>query len=259
MLLEIELSPHTITMTEDKSISKWFWEHLAVLLADKICQIYKKFDRQAYIHTISEECKELSYTKRVELHAETLQKRLPSSYAEAISILTAILGEENPNETGMFTNYYRIMPIGKFIEKYGLEDFTLSIKAIEEITKRNTGEYAIRPFLRKYPEKTIQIMQSWAKSPNFHLRRLASEWARPKLPWATKLDIFIDTPEPVFSILETLIEDPVKFVQKSVANNLTDYLKVNKEATIPFIKKFQSSDNKHTQWILKHATRKIGI
>ena len=149
------------------------------------------------------------------------------------------------------------MPIGKFIEKYGLENFDASIKAIEEVTKRNTGEYAIRPFLREYPQKTIKIMQSWAKSPNFHLRRLASEGSRPKLPWSTKLDIFVDNPKPVFKILETLIEDDVKFVQKSVANNLTDYLKVNKPATVEFIKKFSNTDNKNTLWIIKHATRKI--
>lgn len=151
------------------------------------------------------------------------------------------------------------MPIGKFIEMYGLEYFDDSIGAIEEITKRNTGEYAIRPFLRTYPERTIAVMQQRAVSPNFHLRRLASEGCRPKLPWATKLDTFIENPAPVFLILERLIADPIKFVQKSVSNNLTDYLKVNKDAAIAFIKQFEKSENKHTQWILKHATRKITI
>ncbi len=159
----------------------------------------------------------------------------------------------------MFKEFYRIMPIGKFVELYGLAYFDESIQAIAEITKRNTGEYAIRPFLKKYPERTIQVMQQRALSPNFHLRRLASEGCRPKLPWATKLDVFIEDPDPVFVILEYLITDPIKFVQKSVANNLTDYLKVNKQAVTPFIKKHTNSDNKSTQWILKHATRKINM
>jgi 3-methyladenine DNA glycosylase AlkC len=157
----------------------------------------------------------------------------------------------------MFTNYYWVMPIGKFIEKYGLENFDASIKAIEEITKRNTGEYAIRPYIRMYPQKTIKIMQRWSRSKNFHVRRLASEGSRPKLPWSTKLDVFIDNPGPIFKILENLIEDDVKFVQKSVANNLTDYLKVNKPAAVEFIKKFSNTDNKNTLWIINHATRKI--
>ncbi len=155
--------------------------------------------------------------------------------------------------------FYWIMPIGKFVEKYGLDNFDISIKAIEEITKRNTGEYAIRPFIRKYPEKTVKIMSEWSKSDNFHLCRLASEGLRPKLPWATKLDTFIESPKPVFQILENLMEDDIKFVKKSVANHLTDYLKVNKNETVKFIKKHQRSENKNTQWIIKHATRKIKI
>jgi len=38
----------------------------------------------------------------------------------------------------MFKEYYRLMPVGKFIENYGLDDYDVSIKAIEELTKRNT-------------------------------------------------------------------------------------------------------------------------
>ncbi len=246
-------------MKEDKSITKWFGDNLAKLLADKINKVYKDFNSEKYIETIKRESKELGYTKRIELHADVLREYLPQSYSKAVKILIDILGEENPNETGMFTNFYWVMPIGKFVEKYGLDDFEVSIQAIEEITKRNTGEYAIRPYIRKYPQKTIKVMQKWSKSKNFHLRRLTSEGSRPKLPWSTKLDIFVDNPEPVFKIIENLMQDEVKFVQKSVANNLTDYLKVNKKTAVQFIKKYQKSDNKNTQWILKHATRKIDV
>lgn len=246
-------------MVEDKSITKWFGDNLAKLLADKIKTVYNDFNSEEYIKTIKQKCENLSYTKRIELHADVLKEYLPQSYPEAVEILIGILGEENPNETGMFTNFYWVMPIGKFIEKYGLNDFDVSIHAIEEITKRNTGEYAIRPYIREYPQKTIKIMQKWSKSKNFHLRRLASEGSRPKLPWSTKLDTFIENPEAVFKILENLIEDDIKFVQKSVANNLTDYIKVNKKVAEQFIKKYRKSDNNNTQWILKHATRKIKV
>jgi len=244
-------------MENDKSITKWFGENLAILLSDKIEPVYNEFDSKGYESIIKQECQDLSYTKRIELHADILRKLLPPSYCKAIEILMQILGDENPNETGMFTNYYWIMPIGKFVEKYGLEDFDVSIKAIEEITKRNTGEYAIRPFIKKYPEKILKILLGWSKSNNFHLRRLAAEGCRPKLPWATKLDTFIENPEPVFTILENLIEDDIKFVQKSVANNIADYYKVNKPAAIIFANKFKDSNNKNTVWILKHAQRNL--
>lgn len=244
-------------MEDDKSIKKWFGENLALIISDKIKPIYKEFDSKAYFSIIKKECPDLSYTKRVELHADILRKLLPESYQKATNILMQILGEENPSGTGMFTNYYWLMPVGKFIEKYGLQDYDISIKALEEITKRNTSEYAIRPFIRKYPKKTINILQQWSKSKNFHLRRLASEGSRPKLPWATKLDIFIEKPDPIFIILENLIKDDIKFVQKSVANNLADYFKVNKLAATHFVNKFSDSDNKNTQWIIKYAKRNL--
>ncbi len=88
---------------------------------------------------------------------------------------------------------------------------------------------------------------------------MASEGLRPKLPWATKLNTFNDNPEPVFQVLELLREDEVLFVKKSVGNHLTDWLKVNYEPTKRLLKEWQISNNKHTQWIVKRATRKISI
>lgn len=246
-------------MEKDNSITKYFGTNLAELLGEKIIEVYKNFPRQEYINAIERQCESLSYTKRVELHADELKNFMPQDYIKTINILLSILGDENRNETGMFSEFYWIMPIGKYIEKYGLDYFNESIKGIEEITKRNTGEYAIRPFIRMYPDKTLEKMTEWAKSENFHLRRLACEGLRPKLPWATKLDTFINDPEPVFNILELLKEDEVMFVKKSVANHLTDWLKVNKSPTAKLIKKWNESENTNTQWIIKKATKKIGL
>ena len=236
-------------MKNEKGITQYFGANLAELLSDKINEVYKDFNKKDYIKAIRTNCGTLTYTQRIELHAEKLKLYLPKSYKSAVKILMSILGEENKKETGMFKEFYWILPIGKYIEKYGLENLEISISAIEEITKRNTGEYAIRPFIRKYPEEVLAVMKKWAKSENFHLRRLASEGLRPKLPWATKLDIFTDDPTPVFKILELLKEDEILFVKKSVANHLTDYLKVNRDPTVKLIEK----------WKIKRATRKISI
>lgn len=246
-------------MENERNITQKFGVNLAELLSGKIVEVYRDFNEEAYIQGIKNNCENLSYTQRVALHADQLYLHLPKDFEKAIEILMAILGQENQNETGMFTEYYWILPIGKYVEKYGLEHLELSISAIEEITKRNTGEYAIRPFIRKYPLELLTVMTKWAKSENFHLRRLASEGLRPKLPWATKLDVFINDPNPVFEILELLKEDDIMFVKKSVANHLTDWLKVNKAPTVTLINTWKESDNKHTQWIIKRATRKIGL
>lgn len=238
------------------SITNIFGEQLAILLAEKISAVYKKFDSESFVRDVKKKVVGKTYTQRIEIIADLLQQYLPEKYQEALAVLSKILGPENQEETGMFTNFYWLMPVGKFVEKYGLNNFAESIKAIEEITKRNTGEYAIRPYARRYPAKTLAVCTKWAKSKNFHLRRLASEGLRPKLPWAPKLDVWNDNPEPVFKILELLKEDQIKFVKKSVANHLRDWLKVNPVEARKIIKQWSKSKNEHTQWIVKHALRK---
>ena len=244
-------------MEKGRSITEYFGANLAELLTEKITKVSQEFDGESYIKAIAKKCPDRSYTQRIELHADELKLHLPPDYESAVDIIFKILGPENPEETGMFTNYYWAMPLGKFVEKYGLGHYEKSIEAIAEITKRNTGEYAIRPYLRHYPDRTLKVMKNWAQSDNFHLRRLASEGLRPKLPWAPKLDTFVANPDPVFEILDILKEDPIKFVQKSVANHLTDYIKVNADPTWKLIEAWKKSKNKNTQWIIKHATRKF--
>lgn len=238
-------------------ITDQFGSSLAQRLSKAIKPFYPEFNQASFISAVSRHTANKTYTERITAIAEQLRDFLPQEYPEAINILLKMLGPENPKQTGMFKEFYWVLPIGKFIELYGLNHFDISMQAIGEITKRSTGEYAIRPYIRHNPGRALEYISQWAKSDNFHLRRLASEGLRPKLPWATKLDIFIEEPQPVFIILEYLKKDPVKFVQKSVANHLTDYLKVNPTSARCLIKSWQASDNKNTQWIVTRATRKI--
>ncbi|MFK8283071.1 DNA alkylation repair protein [Capnocytophaga cynodegmi] len=246
-------------MGTNYSITEKFGANLAELLAEKINRVYPDFNSKNFIKDTENKVIGQTYAQRIITIADLLKNYLSADYKEALRVLLSILGEENPNQTGMFTHYYWILPIGKFVERYGINHFTLSMNAIEEITKRNTGEYAVRPFIRKYPERSLEIIEKWAKSPNFHLRRLASEGLRPKLPWASKLDTFVENPAPVFQILELLKEDEIMFVKKSVANHLTDWIKVNKEAVLPLIHCWKTFENPHTQWIIKRATRKFDV
>lgn len=238
-------------------LTDYFGVNLAILLAGKLIGVHPDFKGNKFIAEVKESCPDKSLTQRVEIIADSLKNNLPDDYEKSVQILKNIMGKENPNETGMFKNYYWLMPVGKFIEKYGLEHFETSINAIGELTKRNTGEYAIRPYVRQHPKPTLRQMKTWAKSDNFHLRRLASEGLRPKLPWASKLDLYIDNPQPVFEILDILKKEPIKFVKKSVANNLTDYIKVNPQPTFDLIEKWKNIDNEHTRWIINYATRKL--
>ena len=197
---------------ENSGLAVYFGEKLAQILSQKIKAVYPKFDAHSYCGQIAATTPKLGYSQRILAHANALNELLPPDFRRAAEILVAILGEENPNETGMFKHFYWTLPLAKYVEIYCLDDFEASMSAIEEITKRGTGEYAVRVFIKKYPQDSLKTMTQWACSSNFHLRRLASEGLRPKLPWASKLEIFINDPSPVFAVLEILKEDDVRFV-----------------------------------------------
>jgi len=241
-----------------KKLKLWFDKDLAILLADKISQVHPNFNHPSFIQSVEKKVGGLELKDRVEIIADELFEQLGKDYKKGIALLLQILGPENEEEIGMFKKYYWIMPIAKYIEKYGLEDFDLSMQAIEEITKRNTGEYTIRPFIEKDTKKTLQTIKRWSKHPNKHVRRLASEGIRPRLPWASKLDVFIKNPTPILPILNQLKDDPSKYVQKSVANCINDILKDNLETGKQLIEKWNTKNiGKERKWIIKHALRNL--
>ncbi|MGB0909614.1 MAG: DNA alkylation repair protein [Nitrospirales bacterium] len=169
-------------MGESKQLKHYFDKDLAVMLADKICPVYSGFKKQAFVKEVVLAVQELELKQRVATIADALFQELPSDYTKTLNIFAEILGPENRKETGMFTEGYWLMPVAYYVEKYGIEHFTESVRFIEELTKRHTGEYAIRPFLVTYPLKTLKVMSRWSKSNNTHVRRLASEGLRPRLP-----------------------------------------------------------------------------
>jgi len=241
-----------------KKLKLWFDKDLAIMLAEKIQTTHAPFNLSSFVEAVDEKVAPLELKARVEVIADELYAHLGEDYEHGLGVLMNILGPENKEETGMFTNYYWIMPIAKYVEKYGLAHFTLSMQAIEEITKRNTGEYTIRPFLETYPKEGLAQMETWSEDANFHVRRLASEGVRPRLPWASKLSSYISDPAPILPILHTLKDDPVKYVQKSVANCLNDILKDNPVVAREVVESWQAPDmSKQRKWIIKHALRNL--
>lgn len=97
----------------DMKIKDWFGVNLAELLSKKISAGYPGFNDKAYIAAVRKAYSPLEYKDRLALHAIELNNHLPANYEDALSILLDTLGPENPEETGMFTNYWWIMPIDR--------------------------------------------------------------------------------------------------------------------------------------------------
>ena len=141
-----------------KKLKFWFDEALAQFLGDKLIEVAPDFPTNQFVKFVKTKIETQELKDRVETFADGLQNSMKGNYSEKVNTLVQILGPENKEEVGMFANYYWVMPIAKFVEKYGLGEVEISLEAIGEITKRNTGEYAIRPFLIQYESITLKKM-----------------------------------------------------------------------------------------------------
>jgi 3-methyladenine DNA glycosylase AlkC len=143
-----------------------------------------------------------------------------------------------------------------YVEVYGLNYFQKSMEALAHFSINSSSEFAIRRFIIKYPNETMIQMKKWAFSENEHLRRLASEGCRPRLPWAIALKKFKKDPSDVLEILEILKDDNSRYVQKSVANSINDISKENPNIVKKLIKNWLG-ENKNRDWICKHGSRTL--
>lgn len=194
---------------------------------------------------------------RVALISEALYITVLGSYAAQIKALVEALAlSSEPRLTG-----FELWPLLHFIQTYGLQDYKISIKAIEQLTPFFTGEFAIQPFFANAPKQTILEATRWSLSKNHHVRRLASEGSRSRLPWGMRQPLFIENPKLTLPILENLKHDPELYVRKSVANHLNDLSKDHSDYVITLLKKWtQQSPKKHQEkiaWITKQALRTL--
>ncbi|QFR49186.1 DNA alkylation repair protein [Sulfurimonas lithotrophica] len=220
-------------------------------LASNIVKNYKTFKTDSFKKAIFYKgWEDLELKQRMRHIASTLGEYLPSEYIKAIDILEKTFKDVDSKyalENMLFQD---------FVEVYGLDEFDTSMMALETFTVGSSSEFAIRQFILKYPKKTMTQMQKWAKSENEHVRRLASEGCRPRLPWAIALPEFKKDPSQVIKILDVLKDDESEYVRKSVANNLNDISKDNPEITINLAKKW-IGNSKNTDKLLKHGCRTL--
>lgn len=148
------------------------------------------------------------------------------------------------------------MTFPDYVEVFGLDYLEASLDALEHMTRYSSSEFAIRPFIVRYPKAVMKRMRLWSINKNEHVRRLASEGCRPRLPWAMALPDFKADPKEIMPILENLRADESLYVRKSVANNLNDITKDNPDIALKFAAKWHGQHH-HTNWIIKQGLRTL--
>lgn len=243
-------------MSENKALKNYFGEELAHHLSSLIKPHFPNFPSDLFVQSVTCRIGPLELKGRVAVISDELHNVLPTNYSEALNILLKILGPENKTESGMFTNGYFLMPIAFFVEKYGLQHFEISMNALYEITKRHISEYAIRPFLKSYPDECLKYLNNWLFDANPHVRRLVSEGTRPRLPWAKRIDPINGDPSNNLNLLAPLLKDPSFYVRKSVANHLNDLTKDYRDTTLDWLRRLDLKEDGMI-WILRHGLRSL--
>ncbi len=218
------------------------------------------FNKDNFINDIIKEFQKLELKERIYHIRDTLYKYLPSDYLLAIEIIKSALPEElNNNLTDGDYGDFIYAPYSEYISKYGIDKKYLnkSLTMLEEITKRFSVEYAIRDFWNNYENETYDKFIKWSKSKNYHVRRLASEGSRMRLPWGKKINLDYRKTE---KILDNLFYDKTRYVTRSVANHLNDISKIDKDYVLRKLEEWKNSNKqniKEMEFIIKHATRSI--
>lgn len=224
--------------------NKEFYRHFAQVFAEAD----KNFNAKTFIKDVTQDMDALSLNGRLRNTSVMLHKHLPGDFPKAAEILFRAAPSLRTGYTAL------VLP--DFVALYGKQHFDLSMDALKRFTPMGSSEFAIREFLKTDLDKTLKVMNKWAEDKDPHVRRLASEGSRPRLPWSFKLGEIIKKPALTQSILEKLNTDEELYVRKSVANHLNDHSKDNTAYMLQLVNTWDKN-HRHTAWIIKHAIRTL--
>jgi 3-methyladenine DNA glycosylase AlkC len=229
-------------------------------LAQEIRAVYPDFDVAGFHHTVVTAFPSLELKARIAHIRMCLHQYLPADYVKAVQVILAALPPPlNEDLTDNDFGDFIYAPYNDFVAHYGCtkENLSLSLAVLKELTKRFSGEDAIRFFLNAFPQETLTELGKWVHDKNYHVRRLCSEGTRPKLPWSQKINIAVESP---IALLEQLYADKTRYVTRSVANHLNDISKTHADLVLQTLKKWKEAQKQtpsEMDFIIKHALRTL--
>jgi len=228
-----------------------------VRISNGLSSILNEFDALTFEKDCLKGLNALELKERVHHIIKVLHKYLPQNFPKAASILINIsdvwdFGNENDS-----LKKFAAWPVIDYISEYGLEYPQESLFALKQLTHLFSAEFAIRPFIVRYPELCQQTFALWVKDESEDVRRLVSEGTRPRLPWGIQLKQFINEPTTNIPLLSQLKSDPSLYVRRSVANHLNDIAKDHPDVVIKTCKTWVKDKTKEVDWLIKHATRTL--
>lgn len=209
-----------------------------------------KLDQKKFLKILAKDWAEKSLKQRMRAVTLALDESLPTkNYSQQITLLKKAVSKISKDKNSSLA----LIIFPDFVEVFGIKFFDLSMNALEFFTEFGSSEFAVRQFIKKDKIRALHFLQKWTKSKNHHVRRLASEACRPRLPWGEALQEFKKNPAKILPILEALKFDETEYVRKSVANNLNDISKDHPQIVLDLLTKWKKE--KVSERLIKYALR----
>jgi len=239
-------------MADTPKLKDYFTAEVIGKIGERICAVHPSFDTNTFVtNALGSAWEELTFTQRSRSIADALWDGVGLDVAATLDVLVAALPDELDDPEGVLNESFWLWPFGDAIAAYAVDHRDAGLDACEALTKCFTSEFAVRPFLAQYPD-ALDRVALWAQSDDEHVRRLASEGTRPRLPWAARLDLPVDA---VLSILTGLRADSSLYVRRSVANHLNDLAKADSDRIVSLLESWHAEGVEETTWIVRHAMR----
>jgi len=241
---------------KDQLFNRQRVEYLAELFFDAD----NDFDKSGFVRCTMKRLPDLELKERIVHIASVLEGFLRADYRAATKQIAAALPPPlDPSKSDDDFGDFIFAPLGEYVVRNGLakQYVKLSLRTLKSLTMRFSMEDAIRAFINQHTQATMDELAKWATDSNYHVRRLASEGTRPRLPWSGRLVIDSTAALPILDVLHA---DPTRYVTRSVANHLNDIAKSDPAVVIQRLARWQAlklQDEAELNWITRHALRTL--
>jgi 3-methyladenine DNA glycosylase AlkC len=237
-----------------------FSHHKARRIAECLKRAHPAFSVPRFCKGLEQALEQLELKQRMSLIADRIEAGLPDDPRVMFPVLTSALASDRSDKSySSGLSGFLVWPLTEIVARRGLAHFDEAMSALCEMTRRFTAEFAIRPFLRHHPARTLAQLHSWCAHPDEHVRRLVSEGSRPLLPWGGNLTELLQPPYPTLPLLEKLHRDPSDYVRLSVSNHLNDFSKHHPQLVITTLERWRRAapDDVRLDKLTRHACRTL--
>jgi 3-methyladenine DNA glycosylase AlkC len=232
--------------------------------AQHLQRAWPAFDAPRFEALAMQGLDQLEFKARALHLCNALEATLPADFGQAAGVIEAALA---PPGEGDDLSALRsgpqglagwvVWPLGEFVVRRGAEAPQRALQALHALTQRHTAEWAVRPFIERHPDIAFAALHAWTGDASAHVRRLASEGSRPRLPWGLQLKGLIRDPSPTLPLLRALQDDPSAYVRRSVANHLNDIAKDHPALIVQWLHEHLPGAPPARRALLRHACRTL--